>query len=261
MKICAKCGAYNADERFFCVDCNEKLGDKLSAVEEQRMRDNVNDTIEEMYNRKDPLFVSKLDKALGIGSGIGALCSLMLIVIGKITHRSADSLWVGILFFLLAVIEALVPKVSWAIEKMRLSFLINDADNAVPSDFYIIGRKATIIISVVVGAAILTFNLVNFRHPPIRQYISDIAESGSVSSHSSDYIAANPEKWQAIIDAGDYAVGVFLSELEKANTTGLEERLMMDAIIEISDRQDLAYISYKDAFLYAYNAYDWDKTK
>ncbi len=258
MKICTKCGAYNADERFFCVDCNEKLGDKLSAVDEQQMRDNVNETIEEMVNRNDPLFVSKLDKALGTASLIGALCSLILIVIGKLTQRGFDLLWVGLLFFLLAGIEAFVPKVTWAVEKIRLSFFISDADNAEPSDFYIACRKTAIILSAAVGAVILALNLASFRHPPILQYVSDIAATQSVglSSHSKDYIEANPEKWQAIVDAGDYTVGVFLSELGKANTTGLEERLMMDAIIEISGRQDLAQIPYKDAFLFVYNAHD-----
>ena len=258
MKICTKCGAYNSDERFFCVDCNEKLGDKLSAVDEQQMRDNVNETIEEMYNRKDPLFVSKLDKVLGTASLIGALCCLVLVVIGKIAQRSVDLLWVGLLFFLLAGIEALVPKVTWAVEKIRLSFFISDADNAEPSEFYTPCRKAAIIISAAVGAVILALSLASFRHPPIRQYVSDIAatESVGLSSHSKDYIEANPEKWQAIIDAGDYTVNVFLSELEKANTTGLEERIMMDAIIEISGRQDLAHIPYKDAFVFVYNMHD-----
>ena len=27
MKVCDKCGAYNSNNRMFCVDCNEKLND------------------------------------------------------------------------------------------------------------------------------------------------------------------------------------------------------------------------------------------
>ncbi len=162
MKVCAKCGAYNSDERFFCVDCNEKLGDKLSAADEQQKRDDLNGKIEEMVNKKDPLFVSKSDKILGFVSLVGALCSLVLIVIGWIAHRSVDLLWLGILFFLLAGIEALVPKVTWAIEKLRLSFFISDADSAEPSAFYTTCRKAAILISAVVGAVILVLNLASF---------------------------------------------------------------------------------------------------
>ncbi len=43
MKICTKCGAYNSDERVFCVDCSEKLGDKISASDEKQAHDRVNE--------------------------------------------------------------------------------------------------------------------------------------------------------------------------------------------------------------------------
>ena len=175
MKICTKCGAYNSDERIFCVDCSEKLGDKLSAIDEKQTRDSVNEKIEEMYNKKDPLYVSKVDKVMGLVSLIGVLCSVILIVIGKITERSFDFLWVGIIFFLLASVEAFIPKVTWAIEKIRLSFFIRDADNAEPSGFYIVCRKVSIVISVLVGIVIIVVTFLDFRHPPIRKYIADIA--------------------------------------------------------------------------------------
>lgn len=262
MKICAKCGAYNSDGRIFCIDCNEKLGDKLSSFEEQEARDDVNEKIEKMYNRKDPLYVSNFDKAMGAVSLIGVLCSLILVVIGKITQRSFDFLWVGIIFFLLACIEAFVPKVTWAIEKIRLSFFISDADNAEPSGFYIACRKVTIAISVLVGIVILAVSFLDLRHPPLRKYISDIAatESVAMSSHTRDYISANPEKWQKIIKADDYTVEIFISELEKAEDTGIEEMLMIDAIIEISGRKDISYTN-KDDFLFAYYTYGWEKAK
>lgn len=260
MKICTKCGAYNSDERIFCVDCSEKLGDKLSAIDEKQTRDSVNEKIEEMYNKKDPLYVSKVDKVMGLVSLIGVLCSVILIVIGKITERSFDFLWVGIIFFLLASVEAFIPKVTWAIEKIRLSFLIHDADNAEPSGFYIVCRKVSIVISVLVGIVILVVTFLDFRHPPIRKYISDIAatESVALSSHTRDYISANPEKWQKIIEASDYTVEIFISELEEADNTGLEEHLMMGAIIEISGKEDISYTN-KDDFLFEYNTYGWEK--
>ena len=66
MKICTKCGAYNSDDRKFCVDCSEKLGNVLSASEERQMRDNLNKRMDEMYNRNEPLYVSKFDKAIGV---------------------------------------------------------------------------------------------------------------------------------------------------------------------------------------------------
>lgn len=260
MKVCAKCGAHNSDERNFCVDCNEKLGDKLSAIDEQQMRANMNEKIEEMYNRKDPLYVSTFDKIIGGASLIGLLCTLVLIVISKITERSLDFLWIGVIFFLLASLEAFVPKLTWSFEKLRLSFFINDAENAEPSGFYIACRKAAILISVAVGIAVLTLNLADFSHLPIRKYISEIAETKSVatSSHSNDYINANPEKWKKILSEEDYAVKIFISELKEAEYTGLEEQLMMTAIVEISGREDMVYTS-KEEFLFAFYTYGWEE--
>lgn len=262
MKICSKCGAHNSDERNFCVDCGEKLGDKLSAVDEQQMCDNMDEKIEEMFNSNDPLYVSKSDKILGLVSLVGVLCSLILIIIGKVTERSYDFLWFGILFFLIAIIEAFVPKFTWLLEKIRLSLTISDADNAEPSGFYRVCRKVAIIISVTVGIAMLTINLLDFRHLPIRKYISDIAstESVGISSHTSDYINANSEKWEKIINEKNYTIEIFISELEKADSTGLEEQLMIEAIIEISGKENMTYTN-KDDFLFAYNTYGWGETE
>lgn len=258
MKICTKCGAYNSNERIFCVDCSEKLGDKLSSIDEKQTLDSVNEKIEEMYNKKDPLYVSRVDKVMGLVSLIGVLCSVILIVIGKITERNFAILWVGVIFFLLASVDAFIPKVTWTIEKIRLSFIIQDVDNAEPSGFYVLCRKASIVISVLVGISILAVAFLDFKHPPIRKYIADIAATESVafSSYTKDYINANPEKWQKIINSGDYTVEIFISELEEADNTGLEEQLMMDAIIEISGKEDISYTN-KDDFLFAYKTYGW----
>ena len=254
MKICEKCGAHNSDERSFCVDCNEKLGDKLSELQEKRLKNDLSEKIEGLYNKKDPLYVSRSDKIIGVLSLLGVLCSLVLMIIGKITERDFQIMWVGIVFFLLTSIEALMPRVTWELEKMRLSFTINGADDAEPSDFYIYCRKAAIIISAAVGIVILVFNILDFRYPPIRKYISQIAATESVahSSIAQDYIKANPEKWKKIIKTEDYAVSLFISELKKARETGLEERLMMEAITEINGKTDFVYNN-KDDFLFFYN--------
>lgn len=155
MKICEKCGAYNADERFFCVDCHERLGDKLSASSEGKVADLISDSIDDLYNKKDPLYVSKCDKIIGTASLVGILCSVILLAIGGVRHLDVTMLWVGILFFALASIESLVPKVSWFLEQLRLSFYINGAEDAQPSDFYLKLRKFTVLVSAIVGAVIL----------------------------------------------------------------------------------------------------------
>ena len=164
MKICDKCGAYNSDERIFCVDCSEKLGDKLSAREEAQARDDLNEKLEEMYNKKDPLYVSKADKVMGIVSLLGALCSVVLVVIGVITGQSLDLLPYGIIFFILASIEAFVPEVTWEFEKLRLSFYVHGADDVEPSEAYFTGRKIAILFALFIGTLILVTTFLKFKY-------------------------------------------------------------------------------------------------
>ncbi len=258
MKICTKCGAYNSDDRKFCVDCSEKLGNVLSASEERQMRDNLNKRMDEMYNRNEPLYVSKFDKAIGAVSIAGILCCAALLIIGKITQRSFELLWAGIIIFLLACVEAFMPKVTWAVRKLRLRFSVSNARIAEPSRFYMYCRKAAVVFMAVMGIVILATNLRDFKHPPIRRYISDIAATESVEAGSStrDYINANPDKWEKILNEGDYTIGIFVSELEKADSTGLDEWLMMEAVTEISGINDMFYTN-KDDFLLVYSTYGW----
>lgn len=159
MKLCAKCGAYNADERMFCVDCSEKLGDPLSDSAEQQLRAHVSGHIDRLYNRKDPLYVSVFDKVMGIAALAGAVCSLVIMVIGWCNRLPFEYLWVSLLFFLLTGVEALVPRLTWELEKFRLTFLLRDADDVQPSSFYLITRKITIVLTLVIGLLTLLDSL------------------------------------------------------------------------------------------------------
>ncbi len=163
MKICDNCGAYNGDDRFFCVDCDEKLGDPLSSAEEQRLDEHIGHSVEAMYNRQDPLYVSKLDKILGAGALVGALGCLTLLIIGPPTPDHALLLWLGMVAFLVAVLEALFPKVVWALEKIRLSFIINGAEDAEPSGYSVKGRKISVIFLTAIGASLFVITLTTFR--------------------------------------------------------------------------------------------------
>jgi len=255
MKVCNNCGAYNGDERFFCVDCDEKLGDPLSSAEEQRLDDRIGDSVEAMYNRRDPLYVSRLDKVLGVISLAGVAVSLVALLMGAITGRRLSFLWIGVLFFLIAGVDALFPQIGWFFEKIRLSFHIQGADDAEPSDFYRICRRVGMFLGTAVGIAVLTVGLLDFRYPPVRKYITDIAttESAAIYSHTQAYIEENPETWQKILDTEDYAVGVFLDALEEASNTGLEEMLMMQAVVDITGREELPMVN-KDLFILSYHS-------
>lgn len=259
MKVCDKCGALNSDTRFFCVDCNEKLGDPVSDREQGALEQGLDTTLENLYNQNDPLHVSRFDKVMGWLSVIGTAASLTLWGIGLFTKRDFDLLWIAVLFFAVSAVEAFVPKLTWGLEKLRLSFYIANADDAEPGMFYKVCRKASLLICTGVGVVGLIFAAADFRHPPVAAYIADIANTKSVamSSHSRDYINANPEKWDAILDAGDYAVSVFTEQLQSADQTGLEEVLMMQAIVEITGDKTLSCAD-KDVFLFDLYTRGWD---
>lgn len=161
MKLCNKCGAYNSDKRRNCVDCGEPLGKKLSAEEEAKIRKTTVEKIEKLYNKKDPLYVSLYDKIFGILAVAGAVAFAVLMIINYINNRADQLLLIGFFILLLGALEAFVPKLSWALEKLRLGFSIDNADDAVPGVFYLYGRKIFITYTVVIGAIILIIKFSN----------------------------------------------------------------------------------------------------
>ncbi|MBR5472918.1 MAG: hypothetical protein IKU82_02910, partial [Clostridia bacterium] len=84
MKLCKKCGAHNADDRIFCVDCGEPLGAKLTPEQENKQNEALSQQLEKMYNRRNPLYVSCFDKIVGsiaIAGAIGALIGVIFALI------------------------------------------------------------------------------------------------------------------------------------------------------------------------------------
>ena len=57
-----------------------------------------------------------------------------------------------------------------------------------------------------------------------------------------------PINGEKILNEGDYTIGIFVSELEKADSTGLDEWLMMEAVTEISGINDMFYTNKDDFF-------------
>ena len=155
MKICDKCGAFNSDDRMFCVDCNETLGEKISNAQEQKVRASISEQISELYNKKDPLYVSRFDKIMGIVALVGMTASLVLMIISIFTQIDIKIPLCALIFFLISVVEALIPKIMWELEKLRLSFTITGTDGLEPSDFYLKGRKIGIMSGIVLGAIML----------------------------------------------------------------------------------------------------------
>ncbi len=194
MKICENCGAVNSDNRLFCLDCNEKLGDAVSEYRKERIEQSIDEKIEALYNGNDPLYVSLFDKVMGCISLVGIVACLVLLAVGFFTKREFGFLWFGVLLFALTAVEAFVPKLTWSIEKLRLSFLISNPDDTQPSGFYKICRKASIIITSAIGIVLLILAVIDFRYPPISDELNN--QVVVTRGNSYDYIEANSSNWQ-----------------------------------------------------------------
>ncbi len=155
MKICDKCGAYNSDDRMFCVDCDEKLDDN----EDKNLQQEVQSKIDELYNKKDPLNVSVFDKVLGCISLVGVVATIIVFILNAITQTSCDYLGWAFITFALSSFEAFCPRIDWELEKLSLSFHVNGSSDLEPSDFHFIRRKIAIILFLLLGIFMLVVNL------------------------------------------------------------------------------------------------------
>jgi hypothetical protein len=156
MKVCPKCGTPQSDNRFLCIDCGEKLGKPVSQNEEADMKRKTEKTLDRLYNKSDPLYVSMADKIIGALGFAGMIVVVILLTVFK--SHTPDIWKVGamnILLFLICSINALFPKVLWELEQIRMSALINEADDATPTDLYFIVRKAVTYVNLIIGVALL----------------------------------------------------------------------------------------------------------
>ena len=247
MKICNNCGAYNSDERMFCVDCNERLLDEIDAERQKEFKAKSDATIEKLFNKKDPLYVSLYDKIVGI---VCIAVSVILIILGFILmlkDRRTTVPFILSFFGFAAAVDALVPRVGWELEKMRLGLRVNNVDDLTPSSFYLIGRKIGATACLVICLVGAVFTAKEVVHPPVIK-IADTLSYAVVDYTSptvEQIIENSPEEWGEIISGGGYTVSKYLGHLKKCNFIGKREQLMIKAIIQIEDL-DMDFNGYTD---------------
>ncbi len=247
MKICQNCGAYNSDERMFCVDCNEKLSDTVNPEQQKEASAKIDATIEKLYNKKDPLYVSLYDKIVGVSC---IVVSLLLFILGFVLmfkNRGSSLPFWCIIFGAIGALEALIPQISWELEKMSLSLRVNNVDDLTPSSFYLAGRKIGATMCLVVCLVCAVFATKDVVHPPVIEIANTLSTStvGYKNSSVDEITEHFHEEWEEIISGGDYTVSSYLKYLKKANFLGKREKIMIKAIIEIRDL-DMDYSSYSD---------------
>ncbi len=155
MKICDKCGAYNSDSRQFCVDCGDKLGDPVSDRKRESAEQLINDNMEKLYNDNDPLHVTLFDKICGGAALTGAMVGTLVWIFGLLASKTPAFPLYALVFFILSAVEAFFPAITWGIEKFRLSFTVENIEEASPSLLYKWCRKAGILLCLGIGVLLV----------------------------------------------------------------------------------------------------------
>lgn len=156
MKVCEKCGAINNNERFFCVDCGEKLPAPVSKAYEAEINGRISDTGDKLMRESDPLAVTTFDRITGFVSVGGLLLAVVLLFVGARLQRfNPELILYSMLFFIVGIISSFLPRLLWFFEKIRLSFTISGSENAEPSDWYLFWRKAGNLLLCVFGFLLL----------------------------------------------------------------------------------------------------------
>ena len=157
MKLCKKCGAVQADKILFCLDCGASLGDPVDAKTEARINAETRKGVDKMASDGDFLALKPMHKVCGIAMLAMAVSAGIFFLFPKFSGEARPVFGLVFLIGVFFGIHALTPKFCWLIEKLRLSFRVDNTDNLIPSAGYIIVRKLTIYVSAVFVLAMYAF--------------------------------------------------------------------------------------------------------
>lgn len=147
----------------------------MSAEEEKKADEELDARIENLYNRGDPLHVGCFDRVCG-GihlAGMAALLTVLALYAGNIfpagnTYPETVPLALaGLLFFLAGTVEALFPRVTWALERFCMSFWADGAEDLTSSHFYFVCRRVSMVAFALLGALILASLLYGLLQAPV----------------------------------------------------------------------------------------------
>ena len=246
MKICKKCSAYNSDERYYCVDCGERLGNKITSEDEEAIKVTLDEKLFKIDEDSDGLSITLFYKIAGIGSIVVAV-SLVVIYLVFYVPVKVDmdmNILFGVVSSISAIATAFLSKLNWGLTKLKLSMTINNADEATPSWYYGFSRKVGTFIFSIVGLICLLLSIKSIVYPSreqLTEYMGAVASYTDETYPDDDLvlkcIETNPKLWNRIINYGDRAAELYILELEQPENyiSNLQEELMMSAIAEIKD--------------------------
>ncbi|NLK99992.1 MAG: hypothetical protein GX271_04940 [Clostridiales bacterium] len=157
MKKCGKCGAIQNNKRFYCIDCNERLGPPLTDEEEKKETAVIRENINTLSNKVDYFYVSKLDRITIILLLIFSTLHLLLMIIRSEYYRENHLFGLGIILIILAVstsVSLRYPELTWELHKLRYIFVFDNINDLEPSRQMLWSRRffSKLILAIVVIA-------------------------------------------------------------------------------------------------------------
>lgn len=140
MKVCKRCGTIQQDDRFFCIECGEKLEKAVSEAEEQKIREEITENIENQAEAADELGV---DKRMRIAAVLDVIGVIFAVVSAFVLKSQKDNLLIilgSLLFYVISFVEAIFPNFFWTLTKLKIWQYAN-AEDIEPSFWYGMMRK------------------------------------------------------------------------------------------------------------------------
>lgn len=151
MKICDRCGAQQPTSNVVCSSCGRKLGNIILPGEVEEAKPKINKTGRKALSVR----ASVSDKIIGVISLAGIVAAIVLMVIYRHNLDNAGGAFGAIPLFAFSSLNALAPQSLWKLEKIRLSFKVNNADEVSPSRHYLFMRKIFIYGFFIIAAMLL----------------------------------------------------------------------------------------------------------
>lgn len=156
MKLCEKCGTPQKDENFRCVECGAILPSPLSDKEEEIIEEQISDYIDKAADRSDDFTVGTREKIIVAADILGIVLSVIVMIFFSHEPDGDYICLMCALMFAMGAVDTAFPKLSWALEKLRLSRYV-DTYALSPSDRYVISRRIMQIAIPVIGAFFLLY--------------------------------------------------------------------------------------------------------
>ena len=156
MKVCPKCEARLDDKLILCPQCSARLI-KVTPGQQAEIDQKIKEDVEYLSDVGRHFDWPLVYKIFGILSCIGGLVCLVMCFINRedTLNIPYELQWVGVFFFAMSALEALIPRVLWSVSIHMMSLDYDNVEELEPSSWAIIRMKIGIIALFFFGLIVL----------------------------------------------------------------------------------------------------------